>query len=461
MSLVTSAEAYLIATCASHILVGFFGLLIILAVSHKTKTDLSFIFFCLGTLLISLTTFRVGGPFFNGSDLFYLLSVLLVLIHVLATEGDLDKLFIKDNPLFIPLMIFLFGAILSMQDSTDPKSGIIVIGKYIFLFGVWLPAGIFIFDSGKKIKWMLISLGVASLFPISIGISDYFLHTRMTAYFDNLLSLNLETTEPVWGRFGTIMAHPNNFAILLAIVFPMALGMVMLAKDIFIRFLGLIYGMAILTSCMITGSRSVLVAIGVESLLLPCLVFGKRKALAIILCLVIFASLLSILNMSTKIFPQGPWARMALMVDTKFGTYIADLERIESMKGAWGYIKDNPIAGAGVENAAAITEKLFVHNTVLRLWASVGILGLIAVIWFYLKPIMTASYLQKSVQDRQIQNLVAVISSSMSGWMLFDMFQPQFHNRMKWIMVVALFAIVNIDRRRSPNTDKAEVFEIK
>ena len=444
LSLVISVEAYLIATSASYILVGFFALLIIFAFSHETKIALSFIFFILGTLLISLLGFRLGGSVFNASDFFYLLSALFLCVHLVATGNSLEKIFLKDNPLLIPLVIFLFGAVLSMMNSADPRDGLIVIGKYAFLFGVWLPVGIYLFSSIRKVKWLLLSLIIGLLFPMIIAISDYFFNTNFTLFFKSLLGLKLDDSLLLNSRFGTVVGHPNNFGLLLTVVFPFCFAIVLLAKRVIGRILGLLLSMGALICCAITGSRSAMLSILVEVIILPCFIMSRRKVFAAVISGVLFICILSGFKIMSKISPHTPLARFSEMMNYEAGKYKPDMSRIISMKKAWSYIKDNPITGIGAENLnpTVRNKRLAVHNAMFRIWASVGIFGFVSLFWFYGKPIVTAFYLLKITQDVEMRNLIAIISSSMFGWMLFDMWQPQFHNRMKWIVVIALFAII-------------------
>ncbi len=447
------AESFLITNSSINALLIPTGLIIIFTISEKAKVSLSLVFFYLGTFLISLTTSRIGGELFNISDLFYLLSTILLCAHLLVTKTSINKVFIKDNPLLFPLLVFLLGAILSMLNSIHLRDSLIMIGKYVYLFGIWLPLGIFLLDGINKIKMLLLSLILASLIPIFINISDYFFNTEMTATLNNILKLNLKIIDPLEKRFGSIMGQPNNFATLLTIVFPIGLGILMLGKRLFIRFLGLIYLFGILISFIITGSRSCLLAVALESALLPYLIIDKGKIKVIVISLFMTFSILYLIHLSTSIFPQSPLERLYTMMRVGIGFYEPDIERIVSIKQAWIFIKDNPINGIGVEHTSAITEKLYVHNTILRLWASLGIFGLIAVLWFYAKPILIGIRLQKKAIDRKSQKISAIIITSMAGWMLFDMFQPQFHNRVKWIIVIALFSMLAIYRRNTSDIE--------
>jgi len=458
-----SAEAYIILTADSHAVLIFFFLLFILALSHKYQISLSLVFFHLGTLLISLTTFRVGGPLFNASDLFYLISALLLIGITLSTKGDFYTVFIKNNPLLLPLLIFLFGAVLSTLNSTDPRNAAIAIGKYVFLFGVWLPLGIFLHDSVTKVRWMLIILVVASLLPITTCLSDYFLHTKITAYLDQVLNLNLVTSYPTRGaRFAAAMGHPNNFAVFLIVVFPIALWATLFSKGVVLRFCGVVYLISVLTCVLISGSRGCFIAVALQFALFNYLMSGTgRRLSSISITFITGAAIFVAFQASLAFFPQSPLARLDTMLTVKIGAYAADIGRVESLRQALSYIREYPIAGIGVEHADKMTQKLYVHNTLFRLWASVGIFGLVSYLWFYGKPLWIGfrKMYNAFYTDFEKRSMIVIILCAIIGSILFDMTAPQFHNRVKWIFVIGLFALWNIETRKEEVPDSDQIYQ--
>lgn len=428
----------------------FLFFFILISIIYKDKINISLIFFHIGTLLISLTTFRLGGEFFNGSDLFYLLSALLLFTNVLVSKGNLYNLFIKSNPLLIPLLMFIFGSVLSMMVSDDIRRALISTGKYIFLFGIWLPFGIFLLDNIVKIRWMFIILIAASLIPIITCLSDYFFHTKMTVYIDHFLSLNINAEVSSDGsRFGSVMGHPNNFTTLLIAIFPISLWLTLFSKVIFMRICGSIYLLSVLSCVMITGSRGGIVAFALESFLLYISTIKRSRFFSLIIAVLIGLAIYVFIQTTLVLFPQNPFGRLDAMLSMKVGKYRPDVERIESINQAISYIQEYPITGIGAEHVALMTRKLYVHNTLFRLWASIGIFGLLSYLWFYGKPLLIwFKGIYKTAEiNFEKRNMIVIILCSFSGSLLFDMTSPQFHNRIKWIFVILLFALQNIERR--------------
>jgi hypothetical protein len=234
--------------------------------AQRMPLSLALAFFYAGTLVVGLTTFRPVASFFNGSDTLYLIAVLLLVIRLLHEGQSLISVFVRRNPFFKPLLVFLFGATLSLINSDDLMVASIVMGKYIFLFGIWLPAGITLLDTPRRIKWMLVVLVAAALVPLIPAIGDYYFQTRITVVIDRLLSLNLEHTAPHGGRFGSVMGHPNNFGFHVGGSFPGLSLAAFFVRTLYIKIFGLLFICLLLTGGLITASRSMAVAVSVQAL---------------------------------------------------------------------------------------------------------------------------------------------------------------------------------------------------
>ena len=401
-------------------------------------------FFYAGTLIISLTTFRPVAPFFNGSDTFYLVAVVLLVIRMLHQGQSLVQVFVHNNPFFKPLLVFLFGATLSLINSSDLSAAATVIGKYIFLFGIWIPTGIHLLDTPRKIKWMLVVLVGAALVPLIPAISDYYFQTGMTATIDRLLSLNLEYTTPHAGRFGSIMGHPNNFGFMLVVAFPISLWLIYFGKTLRVKFFGILFVGLIVLGGLATASRATAIAIAVESVIFMVFVPRcgiKRKSVSFF---VLFAIMGSVLFVAIKTKPIIVADRFMEMAAQELGEYEPDSGRIDLMVEAWQAFRTHPISGMGAEITATSLDIIGVHNTILRLGAGIGILGLIFISWFYLLS-FHAAFRNLSWGERtdnlSYMSISFFILVGLIGWFLVDMVQPQFYDRFKFINLILLFAL--------------------
>lgn len=442
-------------------LAGLFGCFIIFAISYTYRINPSFIVFHLGTLLISLTTLRLGGEFFNASDLFYLISALMLIISLIGSKDDFYAVFIKGNPFLAPLVIFVIGGVLSMFNSADASLDVIGLGKFVFLFGVWLPVAIYLHDSETKIKFLLLMVIVASLLPIISNLSDYFLHTRITFYLDHMLKLNLKVPDQIsFARFGSVMGHPNNFASLLIVVFPISLWLVLLSKSLRFKLCSFGFLVGVVVSLIISGSRAGLATFLVEGVVFYGFLLKKKWLTLTVLLILGIIIILNLQNIS-DVFPQSPAKRLATMLSMELGDYSADIRRVASLKQAVSFIREHPITGIGVGHAAKMTDQLYVHNTLFRFWASIGIFGLVSCLWFYGKPLYLGFIKMSGLfsDDFEKKRIFVIILCAIVGSIVFDMTAPQFQSRFKWISVAVLFSMWNIERRKEkiPDGDRSRI----
>jgi O-antigen ligase len=453
MSIFSLVASILIAvsnTVTIIVLVSIVVILISFAIPTTHLINLSLVFFSLGTLFISLTTFRLGGEFFNASDLFYLISSILLIIYLIIAKESLYMVFIKGNPLLTPLLLLVIGGVLSMFNSSTTELNATALGKFIFLFGVWLPVAIYLHDSETKTKFLLIMVAVAALLPILSCLSDYFMHTRITSYLNHMLKLNIESPDKIiFSRFGSVMGHPNNFASLLVVVFPISLWLILFARSLCFKLCSVGFLIGVVISLLICGSRASLVAIFAQIIIFYALLLRKRW-MSFIVVLTLGIMLMLNLQYISDYFPQSPIKRIATMITFDLGQYRPDINRVSSLEQAVGFIMEHPISGVGIGHAAKMTDKVYVHNTLFRFWASVGVFGLVAFLWLCGKPLYLGFVKMHHLfkDDYEQRMILVTILCAVTGSFIFDMFAPQFQSRFKWICVAILFSMWNIKSRK-------------
>jgi len=412
--------------------------------AQKETISLSLICFYAGTLIISLTTFRPVASFFNASDTLYLLSVILLIIRMLHEGGSPLKLFVRDNPFFKPLLIFLLGAILSLINSGDTNAALTVMGKYVFLFGFWLPAGIYLLDSPGRVKGMMVVMIAAAMVPLIPAICDYYFQTTITVTIDRLLSMNLAFPEPHGGRFGSVMGHPNNFGFMLVVVFPIFLWSIFFAKVWFTKIQGLLFLCLLVAGSLVTASRSMALAMTIQFIFFMSLMPQRRLKEKIAYFLVVLLLTTGTLILAIKERPVILVDRFMEMASHEIGEYEPDSGRIDQMIEAWRAISNHPIIGIGVESTSADLERLPVHNTILRLWAGIGICGLVFICWVYAIAFIEAltNFRKASrLKTNQPAPLAFVVLVALMGWLFVDMVQPQFYDRFKFVILILLFSL--------------------
>jgi O-antigen ligase len=379
--------------------------------------------------------------------------VILLIIRLLHEGHNPLQVFIRNNPFFKPLLIFLVGAFLSLINSSDLGAAATAMGKYIFLFGFWLPAGIYLLNTPQRVKFMLIVLIAATLIPLIPAICDYYFQTRMTVIIDRILSMNLEHNIPHLGRFGSVMGHPNNLGNILIVIFPFSFWLIYFGRTLSIKLSGILFLCLLLVGSLVTASRSSVGAMIIQTIFfitfVPQLKLNQKIAYAFFL----FVFISIVLLVVVKARPVILFDRFVEMSSYEFGEYEPDLERIEYISEAWHAILAHPLSGTGVENTVPNLEVFGVHNTILRLWVGIGALGLIFICWIYLLAFHTAFiniFLAVKYKIYDFAPIAFLYLVSFIGWFLVDMVQPQFHNRFKFITLIMLFShsgIINFGKR--------------
>ena len=352
--------------------------------------------------------------------------------------------FVHDNPFFKPLIVFLCGAILSLINSRDLAAATTIIGKYVFLFGFWLPAGIHVLDSLRRFHWMLIVLVAAALVPLIPGISDFFFDSKMTVVIDRFLEMNLIFTTPQGGRFGSTMGHPNAFGLMLVVVFPISLWLICFTQTKRAKFFGFLFLCMLLTGSVVTASRSAAVALFIQALVF--IAFLPRRTIklrsAYFLSLIVLTT--AVLTIAIKAKPVIVVDRFVEMASYELGEYIPDSERIDFMIEAWEAICTHPIAGIGVDHTGGNEESIAVHNTILRLWAGIGIWGLFFSCWIYFIAFTKAFMnIKKALQldSTYFSSISLLLLVSLIGWFFMDMVQPMYYNRIKFVTLILLLSL--------------------
>jgi O-antigen ligase len=190
-------------------------------------------------------------------------------------------------------------------------------------------------------------------------------------------SQNLITADGL-SRVRGFYGSPNNLALYLGRIFPLALAILAWGQKGWRRWM---YGLgAVLMACVLflTYSRGAWV-IGVPASLLFLAALRGRRALAATVLIMAVAALAIVL-----VAGQG---RLASLLDTTEGTTYF---RLQLWQSSWAMVKDHPILGVGLDNFLYYYRTHYVlptaweefnlshpHNFVLDGWLRMGLPGLI------------------------------------------------------------------------------------
>lgn len=183
-------------------------------------------------------------------------------------------------------------------------------------------------------------------------------------------------------RIRSLYASPNNLALVLVRLTPLAIAMAAWGHD---RHRRITYGLAaaLMVPCLfLTYSRGAWLLGLPAALLLMGLLHSRRTALIM---------LVGIIGGVLLLMPLAGTERIASLFDFSRGT---SLFRVSLWQSAIAMIRDHPLLGVGPDNflyyypdymlevAAAEPNLSHPHNILLDAWLRLGIGGILAIIWF-------------------------------------------------------------------------------
>ncbi len=233
----------------------------------------------------------------------------------------------------------------------------------------------------------------------------------LVGLFQWVLGLNLITAEGVW-RVRGFYGSPNNLALYLGKVFPLAVALVAWGRQGYRRWSYGLAALLIALAIFLTYSRGAWVA-GVPISLLFLAAMRGRRVLVIAVGLLVLAGVVVLLLVGT--------GRLTSLLDTAEGTTFF---RLQLWQSSWAMIRDRPLLGVGLDNFLYHYRTRYVlpaaweefnlshpHNLVFDFWLRLGLPGLVTATWllifFFRRGLKTYGRLPESDQRLLVLGLMA------------------------------------------------------
>lgn len=226
---------------------------------------------------------------------------------------------------------------------------------------------------GRRDTWRLVDAWMLGAVAISvIGISQW-------AFGQNVI-----TAEGVW-RVRGFYGSPNNLALYLGRVFPLALAVAAFTRSDQERWRRYAYGLAaavIALTIFLTYSRGAWL-IGVPVALLFLFMLRGRRAL-------VLGALLLVVGLAVLVIVAGT-GRLTSLLDLEQGTTFF---RLQLWRSSLAMVADHPLLGVGLDNFLYAYRTQYVlptaweefnlshpHNVLLDFWLRLGLPGLGLLVW--------------------------------------------------------------------------------
>ncbi len=400
-------------------------------------TDQSFKFFLGAVLAASGVSFLIGDLEFTLIQIYFIFTLLYLILNMLSGEKVIFESKINN------IILLLFGIfILSFAKLKVPIEGVKEIIRWIILL-IPLYFTVFILSKKKQI--------------------EFFIYIIFFTMFFQFIALFFFSVDE-FGRKSGFFPNPNTLAILIQLSLPIAISVLIVEKERFLKLFSILYVILASYSLLLTGSRGGIVATFISVFILPFLVrrFISKKKFYSLLSLFLFSfMILIVLFLQNKnIFIHTKGAIGAVSYDTSLIRVIEYLVMIKN-------IIANPILGTGIGSFRIeflhdikSLEYLFDYtsdalNIYLNLWMETGIIGLlvflslIAYVVKTMKHVISNSLnfgIQKS--DKLLYILIG-IQASIIGFLFYGLVEVVFYSMGAYLFwtYVGIFEAIKVKFR--------------
>jgi hypothetical protein len=342
------------------------------------------IVFLLGFFLISFINIRFGFllvilafllspeislPMSKFRDFTLRIEDMLLIVLTLAWLGrlamGLQKHFILSSPLNLPIaMIVLWNIICSwkaiMAGTVDTQFSVLTNLKIIEFFLVYAIVASNLNDL-REAKFLFCIL-LLTAFVVGVYACLQIPHTQI--FTENRLTAPFEGTP-----------EPNTLGAYLAIMFGMALSILLYAKKSFLRNLSFILVVLLPFPIMFSFSRSAYFAT-IAIVIMLALVSRRRWLIITGIIVLLLSPFILPKPVIDRLFYNFVDARYYGVLDQSFG------ERLFAFRKAWYYIVNYPIFGGGITAAGGILD-----NHYARIIIETGLIGLALFFWLIFRLI--------------------------------------------------------------------------
>jgi len=233
----------------------------------------------------------------------------------------------------------------------------------------------------RQISWGLV------LMSIPLGV---------TTIRNFLSGVSLQTGDRVLGYSSGLTANPNDMALMLNLILPLAVGLLLASERTGMRILLAAIAGLIAISIVATFSRAGFLTLMVTGLTYFWLYRNRKERIwiPVILVLGLFA---------LPFMPSGYVSRISTIVNVEEDSTHSAQTRLEDMKAAARLTIASPIVGSGIGmNVLALNEQrgetwTAVHNVYLQYLVELGVPGLVLFLLLYLNCLRTTGTVLRSL----------------------------------------------------------------
>lgn len=283
----------------------------------------------------------------------------------------------------IALVVGRLGRGLPITRMTPELVGVVALGSVIILtapFSIWIGGAVGTFtDLFVKVLLIFVLMVNTLLTPKRVEQFAWLIvlasgYIAFRAVFDYVRGVNLIESGRVRGAVGGIFGNPNDLALNMVAVMPIALSFVFRRISTFRRTLAAGCAFLMFLAIVASQSRSGTLGLAAATVVLAMLMLKRRPGL--------IAAGVVLVILSLPMLPSSYWERMASITDETKDETASRQARSTLMRESYNTFLEHPLTGVGAGQFKNYKPEGRVeawresHNSILQVASELGILGL-------------------------------------------------------------------------------------
>lgn len=387
-----------------------------------------------GTASMALLVFRpVAG--LNLSDLLFVASLLMAVLASVVDKSQVHAVGVYLPQLFVGMLLFSAGVVLSSLTSRDPVSSASEGIKFVYLTGTWFWLGQTVLRNRGQLR-LTVLLWAGSV-AMSGGI----------AFLEEAFGFAVGGAAAGFGRVSGLAQHVNDLGGAATCVFPavlvLAIGATNSRRSQVVYFTLLLLVSAAL---MLSGSVAGLVVVGVVSLAVV-LIRGVRFR-HVMYAAVALSCGLWLLSVQHSVGGRSPFDRFMATIDSSDPVHATAYTRWDLDKKAGDAIVGSPLIGVGLDASSSTLDGVDqAHNIFLKSWYEGGILEVSGMLIIVVSITVVGARLVAVRTGSLDWDLRLAVFMAWLGFVAFSQSAPILYQRYGWMSGALLLVMYALGKR--------------
>jgi O-antigen ligase len=391
-----------------------------------------------GMATMSWLVVRVHG--FTVSDMLFLAAAALAFAEALRNWPY--RFYPLPGPFVLGVVLFTFGALVAtIEHATAPLASLGILARVVYLLIVWFLVGTMVLRTADQIRtavgcWVF-GAAVCGIWAIAQKLG----YVHDISVILQRLGIGLNLAMPS-GRMTGLTEHVNDLGGLSAIALAPALALVYTSRHKFAALAGLL---GIVAGLVLSGS----IGAGLAAVCALAVCLASRQLARAVLAGLALSAVVAVVAVASTGFGSTQFARLPEAIDpaAPYGQNTF-LTRLDTFEAAWKRIKEDPIVGAGLDNASITVysdrhggHSDQVHNLFLGRWFESGIFGLLGIV-LVVGSMFTMAWRAVIHSGRGREHLLALsLFAGFVAFVIVAMSEPTLYKRYALVPMSMAFAL--------------------